>query len=281
MINASPREVGTRLAGEARAVGAVWQREMITFGRERLRLVISLLQPLLILVSLGIGLGAVVPDGETGIGYVTFLFPGVLVMAIQAPAFAAGASILWDREFGFLREMLVAPVRRESLLLGKVLAGTATATCHGAVLLVFAGAAEVPYDPVLLASFVAVLALAAFAMTSLGALLAVSLPNPQTFQAVTGLLLGPLVFLSGAFFPLSGLPSWLDALTALNPLTYAVDAARHVLAARLLGEAPAGLFEGLEVWGSRVPVSVELAVLTGFAVLCLVVAARRFSRPDQ
>ncbi|MFI6576115.1 ABC transporter permease [Nocardiopsis sp. NPDC050513] len=275
------REVGPRLAAEARAVGAVWQREMITFGRERLRLVISLLQPLLILVSLGIGLGAVVPDGESGVGYATFLFPGVLVVAVQAPAFAAGASILWDRESGFLREMLAAPVRRESLLLGKVLAGTATATCHGAALLVFAGAAEVPYDLLLLLSFVAVLALAAFAMTSLGALLAVSLPGAQTFQAVTGLLLGPLVFLSGAFFPLSGLPPWLDALTGLNPLTYAVDAARRVLTAHLPGQAPTGLFAGLEVWGSRVPLPVELAALAGFGVLCLFVAARRFSRPDH
>jgi ABC-2 type transport system permease protein len=210
---------------------------------------------------------------------VTFLFPGVLVMAVQPPAFATGASILWDREFGFLREMLVAPVRRESLLLGKVLAGTTTATCHGGILLAFAGAAGVPYDPVLFAKLVAVLALASFAMTSVGALLAVCVPSPQSFQAVTGLVLGPLVFLSGAFFPLSGLPSWLVALTAGNPLTYAVDAARRTLGAHLPGEA-GGMFDGLELWGAEPSVPVELLVLAAFGTLFLLVAARRFSRPD-
>jgi ABC-2 type transport system permease protein len=252
---------------------------MITFLRERLHLVISLLQPLLILVALGIGLGTVVPEDGSGVGYVTFLFPGVLVMAVQPPAFATGASILWDREFGFLREMLVAPVRRESLLLGKVLAGTTTATCHGGILLAFAGAAGVPYDPVLFAKLVAVLALASFAMTSVGALLAVCVPSPQSFQAVTGLVLGPLVFLSGAFFPLSGLPSWLVALTAGNPLTYAVDAARRTLGAHLPGEA-GGMFDGLELWGAEPSVPVELLVLAAFGTLFLLVAARRFSRPD-
>ncbi|XKK36918.1 ABC transporter permease [Nocardiopsis sp. ARC36] len=269
-----------RLASEGRAAAAVWKREMITFQRERMHLVISLLQPLLILVALGVGLGTVVPEDGSGVGYVTFLFPGVLVMAIQPPAFATGASILWDREFGFLREMLVAPVRRESLLLGKVLAGTTIATCHGGILLLFAGLAGVPYDPLLFAGFVAVLAPASFAMTCLGALLAVCVPSPKSFQAATGLLLGPLVFLSGAFFPLHGLPSWLVALTALNPLTYAVDAARRVLAAHLPAGAADGMFRGLELWGVRPPVSGELMALTVFGAVFLLVGARRFARPD-
>ena len=269
-----------RLGAEGRAVAAVWKREMITFRRERLHLVVSLLQPLLILVALGVGLGTVVPEDDSGLGYVTFLFPGVLVMAVQPPAFAIGASILWDREFGFLREMLVAPVRRESLLLGKVLAGTTIATYHGGILLVFAGAAGVPYDPALFAGLVAVLALASFAMTGLGALLAVWVPSPKSFQAVTGLLLGPLVFLSGAFFPLAGLPSWLVGLTALNPLTYAVDAARRTLVAHLPADASGGMFGGLELGGVRLGLSVELAVLTVFGTVFLLLAARRFARPD-
>ncbi len=273
--------MAARLGAEARATAAVWRREIITLLRERLRLVLSLVQPMLLMAALGIGLGTVVSDGGSGVGYVTFLFPGVMVMAVQSPALATGASILGDRELGFLREMLMAPVRRGSLLLGKVLAGTTTATCHGAVLLVFAGAAGLPYDPALLGSLVAVLVLASFALTSLGALLAVCLPSPQTFQAVTGLLLGPLVLLSGVFFPLSVLPSWLTVLTALNPLTHAVEAARHTLTAHLPAAASDALFANLRVWGLRPSVAEELAALTCFGALCLFLAVRRFSRPDQ
>ncbi|WP_159944435.1 ABC transporter permease [Nocardiopsis sp. FR6] len=270
--------VATRLDTEARAVAAVWRRETTAFLRERTRLVLGLLQPLL-LAALGVGLGTVVPDDGAGVGYVTFLFPGVLVMATQAPAFASGASILWDREFGFLREMLVAPVRRESLLLGKVLSGTTIATCHGAALLAFSGVAGVPYDPVLFAALVAVLALASFAMTCLGALLAVFLPSLQAFQAATGLLMGPLVFLSGAFFPLDRLPAWLAGPTALNPLTHAVDAARRILTG-YLPAVPDSLFGSLRVAGLRPSLEEELAVLGAFGALCLLLAARRFARPD-
>ncbi|MFD6948538.1 MULTISPECIES: ABC transporter permease [unclassified Nocardiopsis] len=270
-----------RLDAEARAVAAVWRREITALLRGRLRLALGLAQPMLLLAALGIGLGAVVSDVGPGVGYATFLFPGVMVMAVQSPAFAAGASILGDRKLGLLRGMLAAPVRRESLLVGKVLAGTTAATCHGAVLLLFAGAAGVPYDPALLTSFLAVLVLVSFALASLGALLAVCLPSPQTFQATTGLFLGPLVLLSGVFFPLSVLPTWLTVFTALNPLTHAVDAARHTLTAHLPDAASDTLFANLRVWGLRPSTTEELAALACFGALCLFLAVRRFSRPDQ
>ncbi|NYH55197.1 ABC-2 type transport system permease protein [Nocardiopsis arvandica] len=273
--------MAVRLDAEARVVAAVWRREITTLLRGRLRLVLGLAQPMLLLATLGIGLGAIVSDGGSGVGYVTFLFPGVMVMAVQSPALATGASILGDRELGFLRGMLMAPVRRESLLLGKVLAGTTAATCHGAVLLAFAGAAGVPYDPALFTSLVAVLVPASFALTSLGTLLAVCLPGPRTFQATTGLLLGPLVLLSGVFFPLSVLPAWLTVVTALNPLTHAVEAARHTLTAHLPAAASDTLFANLRVWGLRPSTVEELVALTCFGALCLFLAVRRFSRPDQ
>lgn len=265
----------SRLDTEIRAVAAVWRRECVLFLRERTRLLPGPLPTLLILVLLGTGLGAAPPPGDPHAGHAAFLLPGVLVMVTQPPALAAGARFLRERQSAHLDQMLVAPVRRESLLLGKVLAGTTVATCHGAVLTVLVTAVGPPRDHESLAGLMTVLVLASFATTCLAVLLALCLGHPRAFRTTVGLLLGPLALFSGAFFPLGLLAPWVVTLCAFNPLTHAVEAARRALAAPD-GSSP-------HPW-SGVPAPTpqeEWAVLACCGLLCLLLAARRLSRPDH
>jgi ABC-2 type transport system permease protein len=160
-----------RLGDDLRAVRIVWQRELLRFVRNRLRIVTSLVQPVLFLFVLGTGLsGIVVSSGH--FDFRTFMFPGVIAMTILFTSIFSAISIVWDREFGFLREMLVAPVRRWSLVLGKCLGGATVATIQGAIMLALAGAVGVPYRPTLLIVMLGEMALTAFALTAFGVLVA-------------------------------------------------------------------------------------------------------------
>ncbi|MFR9728843.1 ABC transporter permease [Saccharopolyspora sp. MS10] len=282
LTSAEPGRVPSRAAREWRAGSMVWRREVLHFLRDRTRMAVSLLQPLLFLYVLGIGLSRLFAGAGGGeraaADYMLFLFPGVLVMAAQAPAISVGASIVWDRHSGFLREMLAAPVLRGTLLLGKCLGGATVATAQGTVVLLSAGLVGVPYRPGLFAVLLAELALAALSMTVLATLVAVTITRMQTFNTVLTVLITPLMFLSGLMFPISAMPGWMASLTLLNPLTYAVDAMRHAILARLGGAPDSVIFAPVR-WGTwEVPPTVELALVLGFSLLALWFAGRRFAR---
>src|SRR4051794_34637565 len=138
------RDVGGSVADDVRAVRMIWKRELIRFGRNRTRMITALAQPVIYLFILGTGLSQLIP-GNSGIDYRTFMFPGVLAMTVLFTAIFSALSIVWDREFGFLREMLVAPVRRSALVLGKCLGGATVATLQGSVMLVFMAFVHIPY----------------------------------------------------------------------------------------------------------------------------------------
>jgi ABC-2 type transport system permease protein len=270
-----------RFAAELRAARMVWRREMLHFVRDRTGTLVALLQPLLFLFVLGVGLGRLFAGsgGGSAEDYLMFLFPGVLVMAAQPAAISVGASIVWDRESGFLREMLVAPVRRGTLLIGKCLGGATVATCQGAVVLASAGLIHLPYRPGLFALLLAELALTALAMTVLGAVVAVVIRRARTFTTVLSVLMTPLIFLSGLMFPVAAMPSWMAWLTLADPLTYAVDAMRSATGLYERPHRASALFEPVR-WGGLHPApALELAVVAAFTALALAVAARRFARP--
>jgi ABC-2 type transport system permease protein len=276
-----PYEAHGRLTAELRAAHMVWRRELLHFFRDRTGTLVSLFQPLLFLFVLGIGLSRLFAGSGAGSAsdYLRFLFPGVLVMAAQPAAISVGASIVWDRESGFLREMLVAPVRRGTLLTGKCLGGATVATCQGTVVLASAGLIHVPYRPGLFALLLAELALTALAMTVLGAVVAVTIRRARTFNTVLSVLMTPLIFLSGLMFPVGAMPAWMSWLTLADPLTYAVDAMRRTVGAYQPMRRPSALFEPV-AWGGRHPAPVlELGVVAAFTLVALAVAARRFSRP--
>ena len=269
------------LRQDLRAVTVVWRRDLIRWARDRSRIVSALLQPMLYLFVLGTGLAPVTGGGAAaGFDFRTFMFPGVLAMTVMFTSFFSAGSIVWDREFGFLREMLVAPVRRASIVVGKVLGGATVATFQGLVLVALAGLVQVPYDPWLMLTLLAELFLLSFTLTAFGVLVAARMPTMQSFFAVVQMVLMPMFFLSGALFRLSGLPGWLHALTLVNPLTYVVDPMRNAVFDRLPTDVPAVLDTGV-VWGDwPVPSTVQLLIVAVLGLVALSVSIARFSRSE-
>ena len=271
------------LRTDLRAVSIVWRRELIRFKRDRLRAITSLIQPLLFLLVLGTGLSSLASHSlPSGIDFKTFIYPGVLAMAVLFTAIFSAASIVWDREFGFLREMLVAPVSRASIVVGKCLGGATIATFQGIIILALAGLAGVPYDPVLMLILVGEMLLLAFTLTAFGVMMAARITQFQAFMALTQMLVLPLFFLSGALYPLHGLPGWLSVLTRIDPLTYVVGPMRHAVLDHL-SLSPAAvqaLSPGITWGGWTVPIALSLGIVAAMGLGMMAVAIATFSRPE-
>jgi ABC-2 type transport system permease protein len=251
------------LRHDLRAVGMVWRRELIRFRSDRLRAVTSLVQPILFLFVLGTGLSRLASRGlPVGLDYRTFIYPGVLAMSVLFTSIFSAASIVWDREFGFLREMLVAPVQRWAIVVGK---------CLG-----------VPYDPVLLLTLIGELLLLSFTLTVFGVMMAARIKQIQAFMALTQMVVLPLFFLSGALYPLNGLPAWLTVLTRIDPLTYIVYPMRHAVFIHLPVSPLAiqALSPGITWFGWVVPVGLSLAMVTAMGAAMLAIAIAEFRKTE-
>jgi ABC-2 type transport system permease protein len=269
------------LGHDLRAIKIVLHRELLRFFYDRTRMISQLVQPVLYLLVLGTGLGALVSGGG-GVDLKTFIFPGVIAMSVMFTGMFSAASIVWDREFGFLREMLVAPVSRTSIVVGKVLGGAVVATSQGVVILALAGLAGVPYDPVMIVLLVFLMFAGAFTITAFGVVLAARIKKMQSFFGIMQMAMMPMMFLSGALFPLSGLPGWLSFLTRINPLTYAVDPLRHVVFTHITASAQlkARFNPGVTWFGWHVPVLLEVLLVVVLGVGLLAAAIAQFRRTD-
>jgi ABC-2 type transport system permease protein len=267
---------------ELRAMKIVWRRELIRFGNDRIRIVTSLVQPLLFLFVLGSGLQRLSSAGTHGVNLTTFIYPGVFCIAVMFTAMFSAASIVWDREFGFLREMMVAPVRRSSIVIGKALGGTTVASLQGVILICLAGAVHVPYNPLLILGMFAIQALLAFAITAFGLMVAVRIKQMQSFMGVMQMIVMPMFFISGALFPVQGLPGWLGFLNRLDPLTYAVDPMRRLVFNHLdiSDSARRALDPGVTWWGWHVPAGLELAMVLLLGLCLLSIAIWEFSTTE-
>jgi ABC-2 type transport system permease protein len=271
------------LRADLRAVSIVWRRELIRFRSDRLRAITSLVQPVLFLFVLGTGLSQLAARGmPAGFDFRTFIYPGVLAMSVMFTAIFSAASIVWDREFGFLREMLVAPVRRWAIVIGKCLGGATVATFQGIIFLALAGLAHVPYDPVLLLTLVGELLLLSFTLTAFGVMMAARIKQIQAFMALTQMFVLPLFFLSGALYPLSGLPSWLTVLTRIDPLTYVVDPMRRAVFDHLTVSPQAlnALSPGVTWAGWLVPLGLSLAIVAVMGLAMLGIAIAEFRKTE-
>src|SRR5216683_3314307 len=271
------------LRQDLRAISIVWRRELIRFRTDRLRAITALVQPVLFLFVLGTGLSVLAKRGmPPGVDFKTFIYPGVLAMSVLFTAIFSAASIVWGREFGFLREMLVAPVSRGAIVLGKCLGGATVATFQGIIFLALAGFAHVPYSPVLLLTLVGELLLLSFTLTAFGVMMAARITQFQAFMALTQMLVMPLFFLSGALYPLSGLPSWLSVLTSIDPLTYIVDPMRHAVFDHLAVSPRAldALSPGVTWNGWVVPLGLSLAMVAAMGLAMLGVAIAEFRKTE-
>jgi ABC-2 type transport system permease protein len=270
------------LASELRAIRIVWRRDLIRFVNDRIRIISSLIQPLLFLFVMGSGLQQLSSASTHGVDLKTFIYPGILCIAVMFTAMFSAASIVWDREFGFLREMMVAPIRRSSIVIGKCLGGATVASFQGVIVIALAGFVNVPYDPLLILGIFILQLLLAFAITAFGVMVAVRIKQMQSFMGVMQMIVMPMFFISGALFPVAGLPVWLTVLNRIDPLTYAVDPMRRLVFNHLdiSTAARQALDPGVTWFGWHVPALLEAAMIVMLGLVMLSIAIWEFSTTE-
>lgn len=272
-----------------RAIGIIWYREVLRFWRDKTRIVGSFGLPILFLFIFGNGLrgsmGGILGGAQGQIDFVKFIFPGIVGMTVLMAGMFSGVSVVWDREFGFLKEILVAPVSRTSIALGKTLGGATNSMTQGLLMLIFAPLVGISLTPELILKLVPLLFLVAFSMTSLGVAVAARMRSMEGFQVIMQFVTMPLIFISGALFPLQGLPAWMDVLVKINPLTYAIDPLRRVvfesqnLPPELLALLPQFGFQ-VTLFGQPVSMAQELLIVTGFGGAMISLAVAMFNMQE-
>jgi ABC-2 type transport system permease protein len=243
------------------AIYILWLRQLKRYVRSRSRIVASLGQPLLFLVALGFGFGPIFQRAGQG-NYIQFLAPGVIGMTVLFTSVFSGVELIWDRQFGFLKETLVAPVPRILIMIGRTLGGATVAIIQGFIVLAICMAAGFRPSAIGgLPAAIGFMALIAILFTALGTAVASALDDFQGFQLVMNFLVMPIFFLSGALFPLMGLPKALSIVASLDPLSYGVDGLRAALI-------------GLSHFGS----AMDLAVLAVLSAILLAIGGYMFAR---
>lgn len=244
-------------------VYTLWLRDITRFLRDKPRIVSSAAQPLLWLFILGMGLStAFVRGGDPE--YIKFIYPGIISMSVLFTSMFSAVSIIWDKEFGFLKEVLVAPIPRWAVAVGRALGGSSVAVLQGTIILLFAPIVGVSFSPGQLVAAFLTMFLIAFAMTSFGIFIASKMHTHEGFQVMTNFLLLPMFFLSGAMFPTNrGLPSWMEVLVRIDPLSYGVDALRQVLVGIKVNS----------IW-------LDLGVIVAFGAVALALGVYYFERSE-
>ena len=270
-----------------KTIYTIWLRETKTFAREKTRVIGMIGQPLLYLAVLGQGLNSgVTLNANGGINYLTFMYPGIIGMSILFTSTFSALSIIWDREFGFLKEVLVAPVPRWAVALGKTFGGATIAIAQSTILIAMAPLIGIRLSiPMIIEMWILAL-LIGVALTSLGIAIAARMTSMQGFQMMMNFLVMPLYFLSGAMYPLSTAPSWMKALMVIDPLTYSVDGLRNVIFSNTTVKAGGLVGQTIVETASRVglirwSLQVDLAVVLFVATALTVVGAYRFSEQRE
>jgi ABC-2 type transport system permease protein len=248
-----------------RAIYIIWLRDLKRHFRDKARIVGSLGSPIIFIFILGQGLSSSIAAGGVigELDYKQFMFPGILGMTVLFAGVFASVSIVWDREFGFLKEMLVAPVPTWTIALGKVISGATIASTQGIIMLMLAPFAGIDISLLLIAKLLPMMFLVAFSMTGMGVLVATRLKSMQGFQMVMNFIMMPMFFISGAMFPLDNAPQWLSSISRIDPLTYGVDAMRNIM---------------LPEFASRYPLSLDILVVALISGAMVTVSVAAFSR---
>ena len=255
---------------EGRAIYVITLRELIKLARQKGSLINTFARPVLWLFVVGSGLSQIVNRGGV-VSYKQFMFPGIMGMVILFSSIFSSISIVWDREFGFLREILVAPISRLSIVIGKVISGTISSSLQAAVIMLFLPLLGIRVNFSQVLGLLALSFLLAFSLTSLGILIAAHMETFGAFNVIMNLLVMPLFFLSGAIYPVNILPLWLRILSRCNPLTYGIDAFKNVLFAR------AGI-QGHGSLGAEFPLGVDILVVSLFSLVMINLAVASFRK---
>jgi len=251
-----------------RPVYVICLREFKKFFREKSRLLGTLARPVLWLFVVGNGMNSLIRP-QAGFSYLQFIFPGMIGMTILFSSIFSSISIVWDREFGFMKEMLVAPISRLSIVIGKALSGTLISVAQAIIILILTPLLGIHLTFMQFIEVTAVSILVSFCITSMGILIAARLTSFDGFNIIMNFLVMPMFFLSGAMYPVSSMPPALRHLTHINPLTYGIDAFKHVL-----------LKNGTPPLGPEFPLALDLVIVTAVSVVMLTLAALSFRRKD-
>jgi ABC-2 type transport system permease protein len=252
---------------ELRGLYTLWLREVKRYVRDRTRIVSSFMQPLLWLLIFGVGIGAslrAVP--VPGLSYQQMIFPGIVGQTLLFTSMFMGISLIWDKEFGFMKEILVAPISRFSIFMGKMVGDSTDALIQGVIVLFLGLALGIGVDPITFLACVPVMLLITFGLVSIGLTIASFMGSLESFGAIQSFINLPLFFLSGALFQVQSLPLWMQELSTLNPLTYGVDALRTII----LG----GAWQPYQLQ----PLAVDLGVIVGFDVIMIAIGTWAFGR---
>jgi ABC-2 type transport system permease protein len=250
----------------------IWYRDLLRFWRDRARLITSFAMPFLFLVIFATGIASVFEqDGDGGFDYINFVYPGIIGMVVLFTSIMTGVSVVWDREFGFLKEVLVAPISRTSVAIGKALGGATIATIQGTLMLVFIPFADVSLSVGGAFLLIALMFVFALSLTSMGLLIASRIRSMEAFQVVVQMILFPLFFVSTAMFPTMALPPWLGTAVKFNPVSYGIDALRQAV----LGAQESAMF-GIDLFGYRMPLVLDVAVIALFGLIMGTLAVRSF-----
>ncbi len=247
------------------AIYVIWLREMKKYARNKSRLLGSIAMPFFFLAFLGMGFNSMAISGlPEGISYLDFLAPGIVAMSLLFSSMFAGISILWDRQFGFLKEIMVAPVGRTSIVIGRIFAGMTTGILQAFIILGISIAMGVSIpNPLNLLLAVPIIILIAMSFVGLGISFASRMGDMHGFQLIMNFLIMPTFLLSGALFPLDNLPAWMSSIVFINPLTYGVDGLR-------------GLITGV----SHFPVLLDAGILSGFCLAMILLARHLFNKTE-
>jgi len=251
-----------------RPVYVICLREFIKFFRERSRLLGTLARPVLWLFVVGNGMGSLIKP-RAGFSYLQFIFPGMIGMTILFSSIFSSISIVWDREFGFMKEMLVAPISRISIVIGKAISGTLISVAQAIIILVLIPFLGIQITVLQFIEVVAAALLVSLCITSLGILIAARLTSFDGFNIIMNFLVMPMLFLSGAMYPVTSMPQVLRHLTLINPLTYGIDAFKHVL-----------LRDGTPPLGPEFSLSLDLLAVTAISIVMLTLAALSFRKKE-
>jgi ABC-2 type transport system permease protein len=232
----------------------------------------SFSMPLIFLLIFGAGFGRLIGQMMPGVDYIQFMYPGILAMTVLMTSVMSGISIVWDREFGFLKEVLVSPLSRSGVLAGKAVGAAIIAISQGAIMLVLAPIVNVPITLGKVLALLPLLLILSLSLSGLGLLIGARMRSQQGFQIVMQLVIFPMMFLSGIFFPVSGVATWLEVLSKLNPVTYGIDAIRQVF----LGAEVAGV----TVFGHTMGIVDSAIVVAMAGVVLLTTAIWAFNRQE-
>ncbi len=260
----------------ARGVWVVAYRDLLNFVNDRFRMLASMTFPLLFLAIFGGGFSNVIGRMAGGVDIVQFMYPGIIAQAVLTTSLFAGASVVSDREAGFLREILVAPLSRAGIVVGKATGSAAVALLQVLLLLVIAPIVDVPVDLTTVALLVPSVVVLSLVLSGLGILIGSFARSQQGFQLLMQMLVFPMIFLAGVFFPVDSVPLWMEVASKVNPVTYGVDAIRQVF----LGPGPAGAGLGVTVLGHTMSLAEELAIVGALGVAALGGGMLAFGREE-